>query len=197
VAERRIVAAIEAIGQPYARLRREPFPLRVEPAAMSKGERRALVATARRAAKEPEARGTTPDLWASDDPPLSSIPVLCALFAARLQGDAREAALLDALREAALVRGVNVTRTDVLLELAERAGVDLARFCTALSAPATERRVRELFEEQVASGIGGAPALIIGDEWLVAGARRADEYRNILRRYASERLGLAPLHTLH
>jgi len=197
VAERRIVAAAEAIGQPYGKLRREPFPLRVEPAAMSRGERRALAAAARRASKEPEARGVKPDLWLSTDPPLSSMPVLTALFAARLQGEAREAALLDALREAALVRSVNVTRPDVLLELAERAGVHLGRFCSALAAPATERRVRETFEDQVASGIGGAPALVIGDEWLVAGARGAEEYHSILHRYASERLGLAPLRTLH
>jgi predicted DsbA family dithiol-disulfide isomerase len=197
VAERRIVAALEAIGQPYGKLRREPFPLRVEPAALSRGERRALVATARRAAKEPEARGTTPELWRSSDPPLSSMPVLTALLAARLQGDVREAALFDAVREAALVRGVNVTRSDVLFELAERAGLDLGRFCSALAAPATERRARESFEEALACGIGGAPALVIGEEWLVAGARGAEEYRSILRRYASEHLGLALLHTLH
>jgi predicted DsbA family dithiol-disulfide isomerase len=197
VAERRIVAALEQVGPPFARLRREPFPLRVEPVAMSRAERRAFAATARRAAKEPEARGTTPELWLSPDPPLSSMPILAALFAARLQGPAREAALHDAIRDAALVRGVNPARADVLFELAERAGLDLSRFASALAAPGTERRVREGFEEALADGIGGAPALVIGDEWLVAGARSAREYRSILSRYVSERLGVAPLRTLH
>jgi len=197
VAERRVLAALEHVGPPFGRLRREPFPLRVEPAAMSRAERRAFAATARRAAKEPEARGTTPDLWLSEDPPLSSLPVLAALLAARLQGPGSEATLLDAIRDAALFRGVNPARPDVLFELAERAGLDLSRFAAALSAPATERRVREAFEEAVADGIGGAPALVIGDEWLVAGARSGREYRSILRRYATERLGVAPQRTLH
>jgi predicted DsbA family dithiol-disulfide isomerase len=164
---------------------------------MSRAERRALVATARRAAREPEARGTTPDLWLSADPPLSSLPVLAALLAARLQGPAKEAALLDAVREAALFRGVNPARHDVLLELAERAGIDLARFAAALAAPGTERRVRDAFEDAMADGIGGAPALVIGDEWLVKGTRSAREYRSILRRYATERLGVALQRTLH
>jgi predicted DsbA family dithiol-disulfide isomerase len=197
VAERRIQAALDDLGAPFGRLRREPFPLRVEPAAMSRAERRAFAATARRAAKEPEARGTTPDLWLSSDPPLSSMPALAALFAARLQGASREATLLDAIRDAALFRGVNPTRPDVLFELAERAGLDLARFASALAAPGTERRVREEFEEALALGIGGAPSLVIGDEWLVAGARSAREYRSILGRYVAERLGVAPQRTLH
>jgi predicted DsbA family dithiol-disulfide isomerase len=197
VAERRILAALDDVAAPFARLRREPFPLRVEPEAMSRAERRAYAATARRAAREPEARGTVPDLWLSADPPLSSLPVLAALFAARLQGAAREGALLDAVREAALFRGVNPARPDVLFELAERAGLDLSRFAAALAAPGTERRVREAYEETVASGVGGAPALVIGDEWLVAGARSAREYRSILRRYAADRLGLALERTLH
>jgi predicted DsbA family dithiol-disulfide isomerase len=197
VAERRILAALDDVAAPYGCLRREPFPLRVEPEAMSRAERRAFAATARRAAKEPEARGTTADLWLSSDPPLSSMPVLQALFAARLQDPGREAALLDAIRDAALYRGVNPTRADVLFELAERAGLDLSRFASALAAPGTERRVREEYEEAIALGIGGAPSLVIGDEWLVAGARSAREYRTLLRRYAAERLGVAPQRTLH
>ena len=90
-----------------------------------------------------------------------------------------------------------MTRADVLYELAGTAGLDVARFAGALAAPSTERRVRAAFEEALDKGIDGAPALVIGDEWLVAGLRSAEEYRSVLRRYVSARLGLAPQHTVH
>jgi predicted DsbA family dithiol-disulfide isomerase len=197
VAERRLRAALDDAPVAFAPLRLEPFPLRAEPCALTAKERRDYVRVARRAAKEPEAAGTTPDLWLSDDPPLTTLPALAALEAARLQGPAREAALRGALREAALVRGINVTRRDVLYELAGAAGLDVARFATALAAPATEKRVLESFDEALGKGIDTAPALVIGDEWLVAGPRSADEYRSVLRRYAAARLGLQGVRVVH
>jgi predicted DsbA family dithiol-disulfide isomerase len=196
VAERRIVAAMEDLAGAFA-LRHEPFPTRPEARAMSKTERRELARIARKAAKEPEAAGTTPDLWLSSDPPLTSLPALAALAAARLQGTTREAALRGAIREAALVRGLNIARTDVLLELAERAGLDLSRFSGALFAPATEARVREALDDAQDKGVRDVPALVIADEWLVAGTRSADEYRAVLLRYVTARLGLPPVRTLH
>jgi predicted DsbA family dithiol-disulfide isomerase len=196
VAERRILMAMEDLAGAFT-LRLEPFPTRVEPRAMSKTERQAFARIARRAAKEPEAAGTTADLWLSGDPPLTSLPALTALAAARLQGTTRENALRAALREAALVRGLNVARTDVLLELAERAGLDLGRFAGALFAPATAARVREALEEAQDKGVREAPALVIADEWLVAGIRKTEDYRSVLRRYVSSRLGLPPVRTLH
>ncbi len=156
-----------------------------------------LARAARRAAREPEGAGTSPELWLSPDAPLTSVPVLTAIAAARLQGAACEEALRSALRDAALVRGVNVARTDVLLELAERAGLDLCRFSSALDAPDTEQRVRAAVEEAVEKGIDGAPALVIGEEWLLAGPRTLEEYRHVLRRYAAARLGVPPSHTVH
>ncbi len=197
VAEQRIRAAVEQSAGTFAPLRLEPFPLRPVERAPSRTERRALARAARSAAKEPEAAGTTPDLWLSQDPPLTTLPVLTALAAARLQGVSREGALRDAIREAGLVRGINVTRRDVLYELAEGAGLDVERFAGAFAAPATERRVREAFEDAVDKGIEGAPALVIGEEWLLVGPRSADEYRAVLRRYAAARLGLPPRCTVH
>jgi predicted DsbA family dithiol-disulfide isomerase len=197
VAERRILAALEDVEYAFGPLDFEPFPTRLEPRAISRTERQALARAVRKAARQPEAAGITADLWLSPDPPLSSIPALTALAAARLQGRTREAALRTALREAALVRGLNVSRPDVLVELAERVGLDLGRFTCAFCAPATEQRVRDALDEAIDKGIRVAPALVIGDEWLVAGPRPIEEYRAVLRRYAAARLGLAPARTLH
>ncbi len=197
VAERRIRSALEDGAAPFLPLRIEPFPMRAEPRAPSSRERRALARAARKAAREPEAAHVRPDLWLSRDVPLSTVPTLMALAAARQQGAVHEDALRNAIREAGLVRGINVTRSDVLYELAEAAGLDVARFAGALCAPTTERRVRDAFEDAIDKGILDAPALVIGEEWLVVGTRPADEYRALLRRYASARLGVPPLRTVH
>ncbi|HYD41396.1 MAG TPA: DsbA family protein [Anaeromyxobacter sp.] len=197
VAERRILAAAEDVPGAFRALRLEPFPTRVTPRALSKTDRCALARAARRAAREPELSGSIPDLWLSPDPPLSSLPVLTALSAARLQGRGAEAALREAIRAAALFRGVNVARTDVLLELAHVARLDVTSFAAALAAPATEARVHETLRQALERGVREVPALVIGEEWLVVGARRTDVYRSILRRYVSERLGMATVRTFH
>jgi predicted DsbA family dithiol-disulfide isomerase len=197
VAEQRIRAALEELEDGFGPLRLEPFPLRAEPRAPTRAERRAMARAARSAAREPEARLTTPDLWLSQDPPLTTVPTLTALAAARMQGTALEGALRKAIHEAGLVRGINVTRKDVLYELAEASGLDLARFAGAFGAPATERHVLDVFEDAVNKGVEGAPALVIGDEWLVLGPRSAGEYADVLRRYATARLGFSQRRTVH
>lgn len=197
VAERRIAAAAEEVPGTFRPLRLEPFPTRVTPRALSKTDRCAFARAARRAAREPELAGSTPDLWLSPDPPLSSLPVLTALSAARLQGAAREAALRAAIREAALFRGVNVARSDVLLELAHVAGLDVGAFAAAFAAPATAQRVDDILRQALDHGVREVPALVIGDEWLVVGARRTEVYRSILRRYVADRLGMAAVRTVH
>jgi predicted DsbA family dithiol-disulfide isomerase len=197
IAERRIAAAVEELPGVFGPIRHAAFPLRVEPLPLTEGERRAWARRARKAAREPEGAGVRPDLWLSRDPPRSSVPPLAALAAARQQGAPREDALRAAIREAALVRGVNVARPDVLLELAERAGLDLARFTAAFGAPRAEDRVREALVAALDLGVERAPALVVGDEWLVSGPRSADEYRTLLRKYAMVRLGLPSDRTLH
>lgn len=197
MAEQRIRAVLEGLDGSFGPLRLEPFPLRTEPRVPTRAERRAMARVARTAAREPEAAGTTPDLWLSRDPPLTTVPVLTALAAARQQGAAREDALRVAIREAGLVRGINVTRRDVLYELAEASGLDVARFAGAFAAPATEQRVLDVFEDAVNKGVEGAPALVIGDEWLILGPRSAEEYAAVLRRYATLRLGVPQKRTVH
>lgn len=197
VAERRVRAALEELGGAFAPLRLEPFPLIAEPRALTPREKRAFIRAARKAAREPEAAGTTPDLWLGRDPPHSTLPALAAMIAARLQGSGREAALREALRDAALVRGLDATRRDVLLELASAAGLDVARFDAALCAATTQKRVLASFDDALSKGIERAPALVVGDEWLVSGPRSVEEYRRVLRRYAAARLGLQHVRVVH
>lgn len=196
IAEERIRAALAELPCTFE-LEYAPFPLQPDPRALTKTDRLRFARAARRAAREPEARGLTADLWLSSDPPLTSVPALAAIEAARLQGSARATALRKALRDAAFVQGLNVTRRDVLLELAERSGLDVKKFAGALASCQIERRVRAAFEDALDKGIDGAPALVIGDEWLVAGARSIEEYVTIFRRYVGARFTSSPARTLH
>jgi predicted DsbA family dithiol-disulfide isomerase len=57
--------------------------------------------------------------------------------------------------------------------------------------------VRARYEEAVDRGVEVAPALVVGEEWLVAGPRSVDEYREILERYAQVRHGVPMARVLH
>jgi predicted DsbA family dithiol-disulfide isomerase len=197
LAEKRIAASAKLLDGFFAPLRHAPYPLRPEPMAPSPAERRASAREVRKAAKQPDGAFLSPDLWTTGDAPAWSLPALVALAAARLQGEEWEQTLREKLREAALVTGLNVSRHDVLIEVAARAGLQMDRFVAALHAPATERAVREDYREAIENGVELVPALVIGDDWLVCGAREAGEYLAILRRYLETRSGLGGEPVVH
>ena len=173
------------------------YPIRPDEEAPNTRERRVLARHYRRVAREPEGAGVVPDLWLGNDAPASTMAPLVALEAARLQGPRRREELLLALRDAAFRRGINVTRRDVLIELAGQVGLRADHFLAALGARATEEAVRADCAEGVARGVRGVPALILGGDWLVAGARGLSEYRDIFSRYLSQRGGAVEGRLLH
>jgi predicted DsbA family dithiol-disulfide isomerase len=191
IAERRLALAAERFDGRFAPIEHSPFPRRWQPRVPSAAERRARARAVVRAAREKDAPPISPELWISASPPASSAPPLLALAAARLQGAARESALREALREAALVRGLDVSRSDVIVEVASRApGLDLSRFLSAVRAPATERSVRAAFNAALDRGVQAAPSLVIGEDWLVQGPRTTEEYREILQRFLVRSVGV-------
>lgn len=197
IAERRLTAAADAFPGRFS-VTHAPFPRRWDLRIPSLRERNARARAVGRAAREDDAPPLSPELWTSASPPASGAPALVALAAARLQDPAREDVLRAALREAALVRGLDVSRSDVILEVASLDPLlDLARFASALRAPATEREVRGAFEDALDKGIESAPSLVVGDEWLVAGARTSAEYHEILSRYLVMRAGVPAERVLH
>ena len=198
IAEKRIAIAAEELHGRFMSLEHAPLPRRWDPRAPTAAERKHRAVELRRAAKEPDAPAFSSELWsASVTAPVSSAPALVAIAAARLQGRAAESAVRDALREAALVRALDVSRTDVIMEVAARAGVDLARFVPAFEAPATERALLAEIGEAEEQGIEASPSLVIGDDWMVTGARPLRDYRVILKRYLAVRAGTPVAHTVH
>lgn len=171
------------------RVELQAFPLRLEAEAPSKREVRRQVRLVKKAAGGPEHLELSPELWRSIDPPLSSLPPLVALEAARLQGRCAERALAARLREAAFRFGLNVTRRDVLLELAAATGLQMDRFTRAFDAPATARAVDESRLEAMRRGVRAIPAVVIDHEWSMTGVRELHEYREVLLRWWEQRGG--------
>jgi predicted DsbA family dithiol-disulfide isomerase len=196
VAEKRLLLLKEELGDLIS-LEHRPFMVH-EDAMPTARERRSRARTLRRVAREKEGRGIKPDLWLSEDPPRSSLPPLIALEAARIVGGPEgRTRMHEALRRAALRSGINVSRDDVLVELAHRVELDVSRFLTALRSSETRRLVIEQHEDAASHGIDAVPAVTIGDEWLLTGARTIDEYREAILRYARTRGLIVPERTIH
>lgn len=176
----------------------QAFTLRPEERTPSKREIQAEISALRKVSQEREARSFVSDLWRSSDPPRSSMPPLAALEAARIIGGkvARDR-LLAAMRIAAFRHGLNITRDDVLIELAERCGLDTGRFATALGAQGTRRLVSDQHDAAAFRGIESLPALTIGGEWLVTGAQPLDEYRRIIKRFGEQNGLFVPERMVH
>ena len=159
-----------------------PYALRLTDAPPTHEEVSEHVEELRRARREKDGAALTPDLWLTSDPPRSSVPALAALEAARLQGQEARAALSDALRVAALEQGINVTRRDVVLELAQRVGLSMGRFTAAFNSPHTARLIREEHRLATHRGVDNVPTLIIAGRWMLTGLRETGEYRDHILR---------------
>ena len=157
-----------------------PYPLRPMESLPSEDEISRAVKDLTSAAREREALPLRPDLWTSGDPPRSSMEPLAALEAARLQGEPARLELQMRLRHAALEQGLNVTRTDIVLELAERAGLQMNRFTAAFGSSQTRRLIREEYRLARGKGVRRVPTLVIANRWMISGVRETGEYRELL-----------------
>jgi predicted DsbA family dithiol-disulfide isomerase len=73
-----------------------------------------------------------------------------------------------------------VSRSDVVFELAERAGLDMHRFASAYQSRSVERTVLDGYQLAAQRGVHSAPTLVIDGRWMVSGLRSLSEYREIL-----------------
>ncbi|WNG32791.1 DsbA family protein [Archangium violaceum] len=161
------------------RWRVRPYPLRLHDKRPTEKELRGLTEEVRRAQQEPEpvAKLLSTELWQGGDAPRSSIPALAALEAARLQGPTARAYLARAMQHAALEQGVNVTRTDVIFELASRVGLDMGPFSAAYQSQNTRKLILDEHQLAASRGVRGVPTLVIAGRWMVCGLREVSEYR--------------------
>jgi predicted DsbA family dithiol-disulfide isomerase len=173
---------LDALRQEFGdavRWRVRPYPLRIQDSPPTERELRGFAEEVERAQREQEplARSLSTDLWLGGDAPRSSVPALSALEAARLQGPQARAVLARAMQRAALEQGVNVTRTDVIFELASRVGLAMNDFSAAYHSEETRKLILDEHRLAATRGVKGVPTLVIGGRWMVCGLREVSEYR--------------------
>lgn len=176
---------LEALRQEFkdaVSLRVRPYALRLHDVLPTPRERRELVREVERARLEsdPLAQRLSPELWMGSDAPRSSLPALAALEAARLQGPLAHATLGRAMSRAALEQGINVTRTDVIFELAARVGLEMGGFEAAFRSEQTRELLLDEHRLAASRGVRGTPTLVIAGRWMVCGLRDVSEYRSYL-----------------
>ncbi len=197
LADKRLRALSDELGG-LLRIDYRAYPLRMEEMVPTDKEREAEIKALRKVGREKDGKGITAELWRSADPPRTSLPPLVAMEAARIVGGiGGRDRMLAAMRQAALVRGLNVSRDDILIELAERCGLDVGRFGTALRNSGTKRLVTDPWEEACRHGIEATPAVLVGGEWLLTGTRTVEDYRETIERFVEKRCLYVPSRVVH
>lgn len=122
-----------------------------------------------------------PGIW-HIDPPASSYPASVAVKAAALQGEQAGERYLGLVREAVMVRRLNVARREVLLQLGDELGVfrpgrfDVARFAEELAGDEARDAFTADLQRVRFLGIGRFPTIVVHG---VKGSRIAVGYRPV------------------
>ena len=130
--------------------------------------------------------------WASDDdPPSHSLPSAVAGKVAATFGPDAYRTFHHRAMAAYFTENRTISDRGVLADIAEESGIDRQEFERRrdLGEQAMVAEIVEEHNEAVGAGIGGVPALVVGERYLVPGAVDVDDYRRIIDRYLDERDG--------
>ena len=105
---------------------------------------------------------------------------------AGLQDAAKQRALKHALLRAYHGEGRNPGAKDVLIDLAQEAGLDAAAAQGILESDHYQQDVRTAEQLWISRGINSVPAVIIDDRHLISGGQPPDVFEQALRQIAAE-----------
>ena len=105
---------------------------------------------------------------------------------AGLQNGDKQRALKHALLRAYHSEGRNPAATEVLIELAQEVGLDVAAARSILESDAFTNEVREAEQFWIRNGINSVPAVIIDGKHLISGGQPPEVFEQALRKIASE-----------
>ena len=105
---------------------------------------------------------------------------------AGLQDIAKQRALKHALLRCYHGEGGNPSSKDVLLELAQEVGLDVATARRILESDTYARDVREAEQFWIGNGINAVPAVIINDQQLISGGQPPEVFEQALRQIAKD-----------
>ena len=127
--------------------------------------------------------------------PASSVPALIAAKAAERQGPAAFAAFHHRLFAAHFRDNLDISRADVMGEVAQAAGLDLPRFCDDCAGGESYRAVLHDYAEAVAwFGVSALPTVVFNEKISLVGAVPVDQYRLLVEwLLAGEPGGMIPL----
>lgn len=132
-----------------------------------------------------------------EDPPTSTYPACIAFRAAFLQDAAQAEKYLRRLREAVLTEKRNISRENILFELAEEVGFDMDKFREDFLVGPAQKAFYEDLQEARGRGISGFPTLVIrnqvGQEITLTGFHPYADYENTMKHLTSETLYKMPL----
>ncbi|EJL31507.1 putative dithiol-disulfide isomerase involved in polyketide biosynthesis [Caulobacter sp. AP07] len=95
-------------------------------------------------------------------------------------------ALKRALFDAYFTDGLSPADHDVLVAVAEKAGLDGAAARRVLSSGQYAQEVRDAERAWQAAGINSVPAVVINDRYLISGGQPAEYFEQALRKIAAE-----------
>jgi predicted DsbA family dithiol-disulfide isomerase len=101
------------------------------------------------------------------------------------EAEGKQRALKHALFEAYFTEGRDPSSHDVLLDVAAKAGLDVARARSILASDEFAREVREREEFYIQHGIHAVPAIIINERHLIEGGQPVEVFEQALRRLAT------------
>ena len=105
---------------------------------------------------------------------------------AGLQDIAKQRALKHALLRSYHGEGRNPSSKDVLLELAQEVGLDVAAARGILESDTYTREVREAEQFWIRNGVNSVPAVIINDQHLISGGQPPEVFEQALRQIATK-----------
>ena len=100
--------------------------------------------------------------------------------------EGRQAPLKHALFDAYFTHGQSPADHAVLVEAAEKAGLDKAQALEVLTSGRYGAEVREAERQWQAAGINSVPAVIINQKYLISGGQPPEAFEEALRSIASE-----------
>jgi predicted DsbA family dithiol-disulfide isomerase len=124
----------------------------------------------------------------TSEPPSHSMPSAIAGKVAELFGPEAYRSFHHGALKAYFTENRTISDRDVLLDIAEEAGIDRAEFDRQWQAKEQElfnQVVRE-HNEAIGAGINAVPSLVVGEKYLVAGAVDVSDYRQVIERYRSD-----------
>lgn len=103
------------------------------------------------------------------------------------QGKGLQHPLKMALFEAHFTHALDVSQTNVLLDVAQSVGLDRAAAAQALDDPELAEETRAHQQFWTSRGVSGVPSMVFDGQYMLTGAQGAQTYAQMLKRVISEK----------